>query len=134
MAGQIVDSKPFFVRVRFLKNDVHTGEEHRTVGYRKGEEAEIPRDVADVLASRDMAEILGGASAIKAKERGKQVSEKALQAAQKSRATVAMMEFDSWPPELRAICREHDGAEGEITQLLAEGNSVDDIVRAYSKA
>ena len=28
MAGQIVDSKPSFVRVRFLKNDVHTGEEH----------------------------------------------------------------------------------------------------------
>lgn len=126
---QIVDSSPT-TRVRFLKNDVHSGEEHRMTGYRLNEVADIPRHLADILISKQLAAVADDSSAIQAAARGKELEAKAVQAAQKHRASVAQMQFDDLPPEIRALAREFGD---DPVQMYQAGETVEDIVRAYTQ-
>ena len=141
----IVDSTPD-VLVTTVKDDVHTGHEAETLGYRKGVtinltqlfgSAEEARKVADVLINLGQVIPADGSSAIKAKERGKAITEEQRQASRKRTAEIAHVVFDDMPPELRALAREHGD---EVTNLYIEHlqpdgtisqADVNEIVRAY---
>lgn len=92
--------------------------------------SEVPRWIADLFISKQMAEIEEGAGLIAARERGKKVSEEAARATQKAVADSQMRGYDDMPPELRALSQEYGD---EIVSLWQSGESADDIIKAFAK-
>ena len=92
--------------------------------------SEVPRWIADLFISKDLAVIEDGAGVGSAKKRGKEIAEEAVRATQKAVADSQMRGYDDMPPELRALAQEHGD---EIVSLWQSGESADDIIKAFAK-
>lgn len=133
------------VLIKTLKDDVHIGGPHQTHGYRSGliinvsqefeGDHEAARTAADILIKMGQAEPADGISVVKAKARGQEEMEKARQLGMKKASEANYTEFDDLPPELRQLIRDFqergDDITSDVAQLLREGNTIPDIVRAY---
>jgi len=140
----IVDASPDIL-IRTLKDDCHIGGPHQTMGYRAGiivnvtrefdGDVEAARKAADILIGLKQAEPADGSSFQQAAKRGKDETEKARIAGIKRVSEANYYEFDDMPPELRQLVRDFQDRGEDITadvaQLLREGNTPPDIVRAY---
>ena len=117
--------------VRITKNGVHDGLGDGMHKHMAGDVVELPREVADILIGRGLAQPADGSSYAKAKARSKEIEEKARQNANASVARARMNTgFDDMPKELRELSHEHGDA---IYELWQDGNSAEDIIKAYTR-
>lgn len=98
-----------------------------------GDVVEVSRDVADLFIGRGFAQPADGSSFAQAKERAKEIETSSRQAAQKSNSTAVLDEYDSLPPELRALVQSVEAdISADVVALFQAGEDPAAIIKAYT--